>query len=239
MRAKFATTHWSVVLASARKDTPTGQKALATLCEQYWYPVYAYLRRQGLTADEAQDLTQAFFARLLEKGYFQQAQPARGRFRSFLLAAVKHFLANERDRARAKKRGGGTPPVSLNFASAEREYQRDPPDAWTPERIYDRRWALTLLETVLARLRDEFMRSGKEEIFNALKIHLTYPQSDEPYAVVAARLGMSEGAVKVAVHRLRRRFRELLRDEIGHTVATPEEVDGEIRYLFAALSFSR
>jgi RNA polymerase sigma factor (sigma-70 family) len=234
-RAHFATTHWSMVVAAGDRATPRSQEALSRLCEAYWYPLYVYVRRWGHGADEAQDLTQEFFARLMEKGYLRQADPQRGRFRSFLLAALKHFLANERDRAGAQKRGGGRPPLPLEIENAEGRYSLEPADPETPEKIFERRWALTLLDKVLSRLRDEYHRAGKGALFDLLKDLLTAGKAGEPYARLGAELGMSEGAVKVAVHRLRRRFGELLREEIAQTVADPQDVDDEIRYLFAAL----
>jgi RNA polymerase sigma factor (sigma-70 family) len=234
-RAHFATTHWSMVVAAGGKATARSQEALARLCEAYWYPLYVYVRRWGHAADEAQDLTQEFFARLMEKGYLRQADPDRGRFRSFLLAALKHFLANERDRAGAQKRGGGRPPLPLEIEGAEGRYSLEPADPETPEKIFERRWALTLLDKVLSRLREDYHQTGKGALFDLLKDLLTAGKADEPYARLGAELGMSEGAVKVAVHRLRRRFGELLREEIAQTVADPRDIDDEIRYLFKAL----
>jgi RNA polymerase sigma-70 factor (ECF subfamily) len=193
------------------------------------------VRRWGYDADRAQDLTQEFFARLLEKHYLRDADPARGRFRSFLLASLKHFLSNERDRVSAVKRGGRVAIVPLEFENAEGRYSLEPPDTDTPERIYERRWALTLLGRTLTRLRAEFQKAGKEDLFRRLEGHLTGEQEALPYAEVAAALDMSEGAVKVAVHRLRRRFGVILREEIAETVSDPAEVDEEIRDLFRAL----
>jgi RNA polymerase sigma factor (sigma-70 family) len=234
-RAHFATTHWSLVVDAGARATPHAEEALARLCEAYWYPLYAYVRRWGYGADEAQDLTQEFFARLMEKGYLRQADPHRGRFRSFLLAALKHFLANERDRAGAQKRGGGRPALPLEIETAEGRYSLEPADPETPETIFERRWALILLDKVLSRLRDEYRRTDRGALFDVLKDLLTSGKTDEPYARLGAELGMSEGAVKVAVHRLRRRFGELLREEIAQTVADSRDVDDEIRYLFTTL----
>jgi len=231
----FATTHWSLVLAAGETTAPAAQDALAELCGTYWYPLYAYVRRWGYSADDAQDLTQEFFARVLEKHYLRQADPARGRFRSFLLASLKHFLANERDRARAQKRGGGAAPLPFEFETAEGRYTREPPDDETPDRIFERRWALALLERVLGRLRDENYEAGKTVLFDRVRDLLTEGRAEVPYVEIAASLGMSEGALKVAVHRLRRRYGELLRETIGETVADPAEIDDEIRYLFTAL----
>jgi RNA polymerase sigma factor (sigma-70 family) len=232
---QFATTRWSQVIAAGADQTRDSQEALARLCEVYWYPLYAYVRRWGHDADQAQDLTQEFFARLLEKHYLRAADPARGRFRSFLLASLKHFLSNERDRVKAVKRGGRTTVLPLEFENAEGRYSREPPDNETPETIYERRWALTLLERTLARLREEFRESGKDATFARLEGYLTGEQETLPYAELGASLGMSEGAVKVAVHRLRRRFGALLREEIAETVSDPAEVDEEIRELFRAV----
>jgi RNA polymerase sigma factor (sigma-70 family) len=234
-RRRFATTRWSQVLAAGQAGTGDSREALSRLCESYWYPLYAYVRRWGYDAEQAQDLTQEFFTRLLEKHYLRAADPERGRFRSFLLAALKHFLANERDRAEAVKRGGRAAIVSLEMENAEGRYSLEPPDGETPERIYERRWALTLLERTLMRLGQEARASGKQALFDRLEGYLTGEQDALPYRQLAADIGMSEGAVKVTVHRLRRRFGALLREEIGETVSTPSEVDDEIRELFRAL----
>jgi RNA polymerase sigma-70 factor (ECF subfamily) len=232
--ARFATTHWSVVRAASR-SSPKSREALAALCEAYWYPLYAFVRRQGYSAPDAQDLTQEFFARLLEKNDLGVADRAKGRFRSFLLAAVKHFLSNQRDRARAKKRGGGRQVLSLDWDAGESRLGREPAHEITPERLFERRWALTILENVLARLRAEFEADGKYVLFARLKGVLTGETAGGRYAEIATELGMTAGAVKVAVHRLRRRYREILRDEIAHTVSDPAEIDAEIRELFAVL----
>lgn len=232
---QFATTRWSQVLAAGHAPTKNSREALSRLCELYWYPLYAYVRRWGYDADQAQDLTQEFFARLLEKHYLRAADPARGRFRSFLLAALKHFLSNERDRVGAVKRGGRTTVLPLEFENAEGRYTREPPDADTPETIYERRWALALLERTLARLRGEFHSAGKDALFARLEGHLTGEQETLPYADLAVEIGLSEGAIKVTVHRLRRRFGALLREEISETVSDPSQVDDEIRDLFRAL----
>ena len=232
---RFATTRWSQVVAAGALQTPDSREALARLCELYWYPLYGYVRRWGYDADQAQDLTQEFFARLLEKHYLRDADPTRGRFRSFLLASLKHFLSNERDRASAVKRGGRATVLPLEFENAEGRYSREPPDTETPETVYERRWALTLLERTLGRLRAEFDAAGKSALFARLEGHLTGEQDALPYGALGAALEMSEGAVKVAVHRLRRRFGALLREEIAETVADPAHVDDEIRELFRAL----
>lgn len=235
MNDRFATTHWSLVLAAGKGASADAQAALEALCQTYWYPLYAYVRRQGHQLDDAQDLTQAFFARLLEKHYLQAADPERGRFRSFLLTAFKRFLCKERDRERAKRRGGGMKLLPLDFEAGERRYGLEPTHEATAEKIYEQRWALTLLDRVFARLRDEFDQAGKQKEFNCLKVYLTGEAGTPSYQDIAAELEMTEGSVKVAVHRLRRRYRELVREEITQTVTEPEEVDEELRHLFAAL----
>jgi RNA polymerase sigma-70 factor (ECF subfamily) len=233
-RARFATTHWSVVLAAGGARSPAADDALGKLCETYWYPLYAFLRGRGHSPEEAQDLTQAFFVRVLEKQALRQANPARGRFRSFLCTALKNFAANERDRELASKRGGGVPLLSLEIETAEGRFQLEPPTDETPERVFDRRWALTLLDRVLTRLLDE-MTPGKSQQFERLKVYLTGEHPQQSYAETAVALGMSEGNVKVAVHRLRRRFRDLLYEEIAQTLSDPDEIEDEIRYLWSAV----
>jgi RNA polymerase sigma factor (sigma-70 family) len=232
---RFATTRWSLVLAAKGRGEPQAREALADLCALYWYPLYAYVRRRGHDADRAQDLTQEFFARLLEKDFLADVDRGKGRFRSFLLAACKHFLANERDRARALKRGGGREPIPIDALDAESRYRREPVDAMTPERLFDRRWALTLLDQVLQRLGEEMARAGKAVWFDRLKPALLGARGSDPYGQIAAELGMTEGAVKVAVHRLRQRYRALLNEEIARTVDDPGQVEDEIRDLFAAV----
>ena len=232
----FVTTHWSVVVAAGRNDTARARDALARLCQTYWHPLYAYVRRLGHSPPDAQDLTQEFFARLLGKNYLADADESRGRFRSFLLAALKHFLANEWDKASAQKRGGGQMLIPIDFNAAETTCHFEPADETTAEKIFERRWALTLLDQVLRRLREEFVRDGKERLFEQLKPTLTEASRSVRYAEIAARLDTTEGAVKVAVHRLRQRYREVLRAEIADTVASPSEVEDELRSLFAALS---
>ena len=232
---RFASTRWSIVLDAGRGSSPSSAEALATLCRTYWYPLYAYVRRRVNDVHEAQDLTQAFFARLLEKDCVSLADPERGRFRSFLLTAMKHFLANEWSKARAQKHGGGQSHLTLDFEAGESRYRIEPVDLATPESLYDEQWALALLDRVFETLRDEYRRSGKEKQFEILKIYITAHSSRIPYAEVGGTLNMTENAVSVAVHRLRRRYREMLRWEIAQTVATPEDVDDEIRSLFASL----
>jgi RNA polymerase sigma factor (sigma-70 family) len=234
--AQFATTRWSVVLSARDDRASQAQASLATLCQTYWYPLYVYVRRQGHGAPDAQDLTQEFFARLLEQKSLEQVRREKGKFRSFLLASLKHFLANEWDRARALKRGGGQELISLDADSAETRYSLEPTHGETADKIFDRRWALTLLDATLNRLRQEFANEGKAKIFEALKFTLTAERGTTPYADLATTLGLSEGAVKVSVHRLRQRYREVLRAEIADTVGTAGEVEEELRHLFAALS---
>jgi RNA polymerase sigma-70 factor (ECF subfamily) len=233
----FATTHWSIVLAARDPASPQAQEAIAALSRTYWYPLYVFIRRQGHSADEAQDLTQEFFARLLEKNTFGAADQSRGRFRSFLLAACKHFLANEHDRARAKKRGGDRLLLAIDFGDAESRYNLEPSHDLTADRLFERRWAISLLEEVLRRLRHELSGKGKDELFESLRPYLIGDPSPATYAQAAATLGMTEGAMRVAVHRLRLRYRELLREAIAQTLETtsPQEVEEEIRLLFKAL----
>lgn len=235
-QAVFATTHWSVVLTAGRQDTTRAQDALAKLCQTYWYPLYAYVRRRGYSAEDAQDLTQEFFARLLQRQSLASADPNRGRFRSFMLGVMNHFLADEWNKARAQKRGGGAKLLPLQFDTAETRYGHEPADKTTPEQNYERRWAMTLLEEVLRRLADEYKQEGRAELFAELNPCLVGERTDQPYAELAARLGVNEGTIKSAVHRLRQRYRQLLRDEIANTVAEPDEVDTELRHLFTILS---
>jgi RNA polymerase sigma-70 factor (ECF subfamily) len=230
----FATTHWSLVLAARDRAEPGAAAALASLCALYWYPLYAYVRRRGHGADEAHDLTQEFFARLLGKDFLAGVDRGKGKFRSFLLAACNHFLANERDRARARKRGGGRLVLSLDAADAEGRYRAEPAGGLTPEKLFERRWALALLQQVMTRLRDEFEAKGKGQLFDRLRGFLV-GEKGTGYRQAADELRLSEGAVKVAVHRLRQRYRELLHEEIGRTVGAPEEIAEEVRDLFAAL----
>ena len=232
----FVTTRWTVVLSAGRKSSPQSDRALADLCQTYWYPLYAYVRRQGHSMEDAEDLTQAFFARFLEKNYLEGLSSERGKFRAFLLASLKHFLANEWDKATRQKRGGGAQHLSLDWQSAEARYHLDPPDHASPDRLFDREWALALLERVIRRLRDECAEAGKAKLFEQAKGYLMVGQAAIPYAQAALELGMDEGAVRVAVHRLRRRYRELLRDEIAQTLSDPGGVDEELRSLHAALA---
>lgn len=232
--SQFPTTRWTLVVAAGDPHRKEAGSALAALCETYWYPLYAYLRRRGYAANEAQDLTQDFFIRVLEGRYLNRADPEKGRFRSFLLTSLKFFIADEGDRQRAHKRGGGAL-VSLEFLAGEDRYQREPAHGETPERIFERRWALAVLDRVVERLRNEFVQHGRPEHFERLKVFLL-GQSDAPYAALAREMNTSEGALKVAIHRLRKRYRELFRQEIADTVADPAEVESELRFLAAVLT---
>ena len=232
----FATTHWTVVLAAGRGDSRDADVALEELCRTYWYPLYAYVRRQGHSREDAEDLTQGFFARLLEKNYLEGISSDGGKFRAFLLVALKRFLANEWDRASRQKRGGGVLPLSLDWQDAESRYQIAPADNLSPDKLYDRAWAEIVLEHVITRLRDESGTEGKAGQYEQLKPFLMMGKSEIPYARAAAELKMSEGAVRVAVHRLRRRYRELLREEIAQTLANPAQADEEMQALFSALA---
>jgi DNA-directed RNA polymerase specialized sigma24 family protein len=234
-RRDLDSTCWSVVIAAGDQDSQIARTALATLCEVYWYPVYAYLRRRVRSVDEAQDLTQAFFARLIEKNYIAAAQQDRGRFRAYLLTAVKHFLANERQKTQAEKRGGGRTVLSLDVGEGERRYALEPASDKTAEALFDQQWAVTLVNHVLDRLRDEFLQAGKAPQFDALKTYLAGRSAESTYEDAAAKLGMSAAAARVAVHRMRQRYRELLRQEIAQTVSTPADTDDEIRRLFTSL----
>jgi RNA polymerase sigma factor (sigma-70 family) len=235
--ASFTPTHWSVVLAAGgHTDSTSARDALERLCRNYWVPIYAFVRRQGHNPHDAEDLTQEFFARLLEKNYLADADRAKGRFRSFLLASLKHFLANEWDKAKAQKRGGGRVLISIDADAMETAFGAELAHELTADKIFERRWALALLDQVLRRLREEYTCDCKQKQFEQLKQTLTEASRSVPYAEIATRLGTSEGAVKVAVHRLRQRYRELLRAEIADTVASPAEIDDEIRNLFAALA---
>jgi RNA polymerase sigma factor (sigma-70 family) len=231
---QFPTTRWTMVVAAGDPYRKEARSALAVLCENYWYPLYAYLRRRGYSADRAQDLTQDFFIRLLEGRYLDRADPEKGRFRSFLLTSLKFFVADEEDRRRAQKRGAGAI-VPLEFSSGEERYQREPSHEETPERLFERRWALSVIEQVMEKLRSEFVRHGRPEHFDRLKVFLL-GRSDAPYAALALEMNTSEGALKVAIHRIRKRYRELFRQEIADTVADPADIESELRFLAAALT---
>jgi RNA polymerase sigma-70 factor (ECF subfamily) len=232
----FVTTHWSVVLAAARNDTTKAQDALAKLCRTYWYPLYAYVRRRGYSPHDAQDLTQAFFTQLLERRSLASADPELGRFRSFILAAMNHFLASEWKKGMAQKRGGGSQTLSLDWVAAEERYDLEPATNVTPDKLFEKQWAMTLLSEVMNRLELEYQREGKANLFTALKGTLLGLRESQPYAVLAEKLAMNENAVKVAVHRLRKRYRELIRSEIANTLNHEHDVEAEMRHLFKVLS---
>jgi RNA polymerase sigma factor (sigma-70 family) len=234
-RDRFDTTEWSLVLAARHRTSPGAERALASLCQRYWYPVYAYVRRQGENAEDAADLTQGFFTRLIEKDYLSQVDRERGRFRAFLLAACRHFLSNERDHARAQKRGGGRPVISIDTAAAEERRRIEPTHELTPEKEFLRRWALTVIDQALASLRAELAEQGKAGLFDSLKSFLVGDAGEDSGARVAREMGTTEGAVRVAVHRLRKRFRVRLREEIAHTVEDDAALDDELKSLLAAL----
>jgi DNA-directed RNA polymerase specialized sigma24 family protein len=233
--ARFDTTQWSLVLA-AKGQGEESERALATLCEVYWPPLYAFIRKQQYSPEEARDLTQGYFTRLLEKRYLSQVDRERGRFRSFLLVTCRHFLSNERDHQRAGKRGGGSPALPIDGMTAETRYAMEPSHDETPERVFLRRWALTLLDHVLAAIEADYAAAGKGALFAALKPFLIGDGPADPAEPVAAsQLGLTDGALRVAVHRLRRRFRERLRAEVARTLEDPQRVDEEISSLLAAL----
>ena len=234
--SEFRTRSWSLILAPASNPTANSRRALATLCQTYWNPVYAFIRRNGHDPDATQDLTQEFFARLIEKNYLDDADRKRGRFRSFLLVSVKHFLANEWDRSRALKRGGGRLHVSIDAVEAERWYAPSAAGDITPERLFERRWALSLLERVMRRLRADYAEAGKAPQFQTLETFLSEESDEKNYEELAARTGLSVGALRMSVLRMRRKYRALLRAEIAETVETPEEIDEEIRFLLSTLS---
>jgi RNA polymerase sigma factor (sigma-70 family) len=231
----FPTTRWTLVLAATDPQRKDARSALVSLCEGYWYQLYAYVRRRGYSADQAQGLTQEFFIRLLEGRYLDRADPAKGRFRSFILTSLRFFVADEADRQRARKRGGGVI-APLEFSSGEDRYKREPTHDETPERIFERRWALSVLDRVVEKLRNEFVQHGRPEHFERLKVFLLGQSDARPYAALAGEMNMSEGALKVAIHRLRKRYRELFRQEIADLVADPAEVESELRFLVAALA---
>jgi RNA polymerase sigma-70 factor (ECF subfamily) len=230
----FVTTHWSIVLAAQDKDAAGSAEALELLCRAYWYPLYAYARRSGQNPADAEDLTQGFFARLLEKDYLKSAAREKGRFRTFLLVALKRYLANEWDRSHARKRGGFNTIVPIDQAVAETRFAAEPSHSVPPDLLFDRQWATTLLDRSLARLREEYVTSGRAKLFEYLQNCLAQEESRLPYAEIAARLNLTEAAVKMAVHRFRARYREVLRAEIAQTVASAEDIDEEIRHLFSA-----
>ncbi len=223
-------------MLAASQGSPRAAAAWEELCRTYWYPLYAYVRRQGHSKEDAEDLTQAFFARFLGKNYLEGLGGGKGRFRAFLLASLKHFLANEWDKSQRQKRGGGLKPISLDWQVAESRYQTDPADQLSPDKLFDRAWAVTLLERVIVRLRDEAVAEGKCGLFDQLKSFLMADKSSIPYATAATKLGLTEGAVRVAVHRLRRRYRAMLREEIRQTLSDPAQLEEEMRALFGAFA---
>jgi RNA polymerase sigma-70 factor (ECF subfamily) len=231
----FATTHWTVLLNAADSRAPGAREALEKLCRAYWYPLYAFVRRKGHDSHDAQDLTQEFFARLLAQHFLHDVHPDKGKFRSFLLASMNHFLAKEWRRDGALKRGGGSITFSLDAEAAEGHYRLEPAHHLTPEALFERRWAMTLLDEAMAGVREDYRAEGKEQLFNELKTMLSGERTEARYAEIAPRLGMTESALKKAAQRLRERYRDCLRTGIALTVAKPDEIDGEIRYLFGAL----
>ncbi len=230
----FATTRWTVVLAAGRADTPEAGRALEELCRVYWFPLYAYARRTGLAPADAEDVTQSFFAHFLRGHYLERLESEKGRFRAFLIASFKHFLSNERDRASRRKRGGGVLHVPIDVEAAEVRYGREPADHLSPDKLFDREWALALLDRVLARLRSELEAEGRSRHFEVLRGFLVAGADPGTHAAAGAALGLSEGAARIAVHRLRRRYRELLREEIAQTLTRPERVEDELNALFRA-----
>lgn len=233
-KSAFPSTQWSLVVSAGQDSSPHSQQALASLCEQYWFPLYAYARRR--VPNEARDLTQAFFAELIEKKYLVSATPSRGRFRAFLLTAFKHFLSKQWEKAKAKKRGGGRVHISLDFNSADSGLQIEPTDTRrTPEQLYDQQWAVTLLNRTMNSLELELQAAGKAKLFTELKRFIIGDSGGETYRKSGQRLDISESAAKKAASRIRQRYRELLREEISHTVGGPDDIDDEIRSLFLAL----
>jgi RNA polymerase sigma-70 factor (ECF subfamily) len=232
----FVTTHWSTVLRAGHGDTTHARDALEKLCRTYWYPIYAWIRRRGQSPEDAQDLTQSFFLRLLEQQSLANADPELGRFRSFLLGALNHFLIDEWKKARTQRRGSGRQILSLDWAAAEQRFDMEPVDHVTPDKAFDKNWATALLNEVLNQLEDEYQGDGKLEMFRALQQTLTGVRESQPYASLAERLGMAEGAVRVAVHRLRKRYRALLEAEIANTVSSPAEVKEEMAYLLQTIA---
>jgi RNA polymerase sigma factor (sigma-70 family) len=232
----FATTHWTVVLAAGKRHTPQSDTALEELCKSYWFPLYAYVRRRGQTKENAEDLTQAFFARLLAKNFLENVGSEKGKFRAFLLASLKHFLANEWDKSQAQKRGSGEIHLSLDWQTADTKFQVAAVNEPSPDRAFDREWALALLAKVIERLQLECEAEGKAELFSQLKNFLTAGKNESAQSEIAKSLGMEEGAVRVAIHRLRKRYRQLLRDEIAQTLSESAMVDEEMQALFGAFS---
>jgi DNA-directed RNA polymerase specialized sigma24 family protein len=236
MSGEFRTTHWSVVLAARQEESTQAADALEKLCRIYWYPLYVYVRRRGYGHEDAQDLTQGFLLQLLERRSLERVDRGKGRFRSFLLAGLNYFLADQRDHDRAQKRGGGQPLLWFDAQGAEERYHREPVDERSPDTLFERRWALTLLDQVLARLETEFHEAGKANLFERLRLFLVGGQGETTYAQVAVELGMTGQAFKKAAQRLRHRYYALFRQEIAHTVADPAEVEDEMRHLCAVIA---
>jgi RNA polymerase sigma-70 factor (ECF subfamily) len=232
----FATTHWTVVLAAGKRHTPQSDLALEELCRTYWFPLYAYVRRRGHNKQDAEDSVQAFFARFLAKNYLASLGAERGRFRAFLLASLKHFLINEWKKSRRLKRGGGEKNLSLDWQTADTKFQVASTNEPSPDKAFDREWALALLAKVIERLQKECEADGKAKLFEQLKTFLMAGKAEAAQSETAKILGMEEGAVRVAIHRLRKRYRQLLRDEISQTLTDPAQVDEEMRALFGAFS---
>jgi RNA polymerase sigma-70 factor (ECF subfamily) len=234
--AWFMTTHWSIVLNAQDPTSPQASQALEKLCRSYWYPLYAFVRRQGHDEATAKDMTQGFFAKLLEKNYLADVHPEKGKFRTFLLVAIKHFMSDERDKARALKRGGGVTVISLDETVGEDRYRREPIEVLDAEKLYERRWALTLLEQARAQLKEEYRVGGKTELYERMQLFESGDKDGPAYAQVAPTLGLSESGLRSAVHRMRQRYGELVREEVAQTVSNPAEVDEEIRYLIRVVS---
>ena len=233
-QARFETTHWSIVLEAGHRSSPGSARALEILCETYWYPLYAFARRRGWSAEDAEELTQAFVGSLLEKDFLRKADPERGRFRSYLLTLLKRFLASEAERRGALKRGGGFKHLSLDLSDGESRYCLEPADTWTPEKLYQRRWALTVLDRAMERLRVEYAGNGKEGLFDECQAHLT-GSTEKGYGAAAERTGMTDGAFRVAMHRFRERYRQALTQEVAQTLSSVQDVESELRYLRSAL----
>jgi RNA polymerase sigma-70 factor (ECF subfamily) len=232
----FVTTRWTVILHAGRRSTPQADEALEELCQTYWFPLYAFLRRKGESKEDAEDLVQGFFARLLDRNYLEGVASERGKFRAFLLASFKHYLANERDRAGRQKRGGNVPHLSLDWQAAHTRYNIEPVDQLSPDKLYDRAWAVTVLERVITRLQAESTAEGKSALFAQIKPFLMLGRGATPYAQAADKLKLTESALRVAVHRLRRRYREMLREEVAQTLAEPSQTEEEMRALIEALA---
>lgn len=232
----FLTTRWTIVLGARNSSSTASMRALESLCQSYWYPLYVFVRRQGYSAHDAQDLTQDFFAKLLEKDYLRTVEREKGRFRTFLIVALKRFLLNEWDKRQAVKRGGRLTHLSLDTDLAESRYLMESSESIPADHLYEKRWALTLLDQAMGRLRADYETTGRGAEFSHLKVYLTVDRSEVSYPLIASALGMTEGAARVALHRLRKRFREMFREEIAGTVSAPDEVDDEVRHVVAVLS---